>query len=61
MSDLEIKSFYNREYDYLLVQLELSKLKYPESYSAVAELGERFRDHIKRSGNIDDLPPIPKP
>ena len=60
MSDSEIKSWHHKEYDYFKKLLEIFKLKHPESYPLVAaEMGEDFREYIKRSGGIDSLPPLP--
>ena len=61
MSDLEIKSFYRNEYDYVLNLLEIFKRKHPESYAYVAEMGEEYRGHVSRTAQIRVLPPVPKP
>lgn len=60
MTDHEIKMVYNNEYDYLMGLLKFSMSKHPESCSLLAEIAEEYRNHVKRSANIDDLPPVPK-
>ena len=57
----EIKMMYHNEYDYIMGLFEIFKLKHPESYPLVAKTLEKYREHVKRSGNIDDLPPVPQP
>ena len=59
MSDIEFKSFSTTAHKYLLSCLRAEKLEHPETYEAVARVGEEMREYFMDFGQLNTLPPVP--
>lgn len=56
----ELKFYSSNQYTILLEVLENEKVTHPETYPAVARVGEKIRKSILRTGIFEELEPIPQ-
>ena len=56
----EFKFIISNQYSILLGLIEYERLAHPETYAAVARVGEKYREAIIQTGLFNVLDPIPQ-